>query len=185
MDGGSSPGRALRKIVRLLLFIAVSLGMASLLRTTGWMPPRLWRGRYRRALQSLWAKAMWQILGLRVEVRGKCPSDGPFLVVSNHLGYLDIAVLSGILPVTFVSKAEVRDIACWHGDMEFAPHFWSFLGSGGARFRVCIGEPFCGESLDRKSIAQVAYRTIENLGKSTSSNRTLLPGNWIWVHAVL
>jgi lyso-ornithine lipid O-acyltransferase len=244
------------------------------------MPPRSWRGRYRRALQSLWAKAMWRILGLRVEVRGKCPSDGPFLVVSNHLGYLDIAVLSGILPVTFVSKAEVRgwlfigflarsvgtifvfrkdrrqakdlieqvrrrmsagenilvfpegtssrgeivlpfktaafaavsgvpgsrilpvridllnlygetaagpnrDIACWYGDMEFAPHFWNFLGSGGARFRVRIGEPFDGGSLDRKSIAQVAYRTIENLGKSTSSERTLLPGNWIWIHAVL
>jgi 1-acyl-sn-glycerol-3-phosphate acyltransferase len=79
----------------------------------------------------------------------------------------------------------IRDIACWHGDMEFAPHFWNFLGSGGARFRVWIGEPFGGESLDRKSIAQVAHRTIEDLGKRTASERTLLPGNWIWVHAVL
>jgi 1-acyl-sn-glycerol-3-phosphate acyltransferase len=77
-----------------------------------------------------------------------------------------------------------RDIACWHGDMEFAPHFWNFLGSGGARFRVWIGEPFGGESLDRKSIAQTARNRIDAIGKGAARERTLLPGNWIWVHAV-
>jgi 1-acyl-sn-glycerol-3-phosphate acyltransferase len=223
---------------------------------------------------------MWGILGLRVGVRGKCPSDGPYLVVSNHLGYLDIAVLSGILPVTFVSKAEVRgwpflgflaraagtifvsredrgraqefvdrvgdrlaagenvlvfpegtssrgetilpfktaafasvsrvprasvlpvriellevgsepaasrlrDVACWHGDMEFAPHFWNFLGSGGARFLVRIGEPVRCGSLDRKALSRAARDRMIGLGKESARCRTLLPGGWIWVHPVL
>jgi 1-acyl-sn-glycerol-3-phosphate acyltransferase len=222
---------------------------------------------------------VWRILGLRVEVRGKCPPGGRFLVVSNHLGYLDIAVLSGVLPVTFVSKSEVRswpfigflarsagtifvaredrrqakdfidqvggrlaagenvhvfpegtssrgetilpfktavfasvtavpgsrvlpvridllmvggktanggirDIACWHGDMEFAPHFWNFLGSGGARFRVQIGTPVWRESLDRKTLSRIARDKIIDLGKETARCRTLLPGGWIWVHPV-
>lgn len=268
------------KTIRLFLFLAVSAGAASFLRGTEWAIPRPKRTRYRFALQAFWAKAVRRVLRLEVEVRGACPPGGPFLVVSNHLGYLDIAVLSGLLPVTFVSKSEVRswpfigflartagtifvdredlhmakdfverircrlaagenvhvfpegtssrgetvlpfktaafasaasmpgirvlpvridlltvggksaggdlrDVACWHGDMEFVPHFWNFLGAGGARFLVRIGAPIeCGP-LDRKSIAQGVHRAIEDLGKRTASERSLLPGNWIWVHAVL
>lgn len=108
MAGGSSPKNVLLKAIRLFLILAVSAGAASVLRGTEWAIPRSKRTRFRFVLQALWAKAMWRILGLRVEVRGKCPPGGPFLVVSNHLGYLDIAVLSGVLPVSFVSKSEVR-----------------------------------------------------------------------------
>ncbi len=273
MAGGSSPRSTLRKAVRLLLFIAVSLGMALLIRATGRTLPRLRRDRNRLAFLRLWAKAVWRIIGLRVEISGKFPPGGPFLVVSNHLGYLDIAVLSGVLPVTFVSKSEVRswpfigflarsagtifvaredrrqtkdfvnqvagrlaegknvhvfpegtssrgetilpfktaafasassvpgsrilpvridllevggetadggvrDVACWHDDMEFAPHFWKFLGSGGGRFRVMIGKPVRPESLDRKILARIAREQVIDLGKGAGRCRTLLPGGW-------
>ena len=42
---------------------------------------------------------------LQVDVTGKLPAGG--LIVSNHLSYLDIVVLSTAVPCVFVSKAEV------------------------------------------------------------------------------
>lgn len=46
------------------------------------------------------------ILGVRLDVRGEPPSRSG-LLVCNHLGYLDIVVLTATLRATFVSKSEV------------------------------------------------------------------------------
>ncbi len=43
--------------------------------------------------------------GIRTTVEGRTPENG--LVVSNHLSYLDIVILSSVMPCFFVSKAEV------------------------------------------------------------------------------
>lgn len=45
-------------------------------------------------------------MGVRLHVIGSSPTQG--IVVSNHLGYLDIAALGAVAPVCFVSKAEVQ-----------------------------------------------------------------------------
>lgn len=44
-------------------------------------------------------------LDIRCEVEGLIPTHG--LVVANHLSYLDIVVLSAVMPCFFVAKAEV------------------------------------------------------------------------------
>lgn len=46
-------------------------------------------------------------LNVQISIEGELPSGG--LIVSNHLSYLDIPVLSAALPCVFVSKAEVED----------------------------------------------------------------------------
>jgi 1-acyl-sn-glycerol-3-phosphate acyltransferase len=46
-----------------------------------------------------------RILGLRIHTEGPIPTQG--LIVSNHLSYLDVLVLSSITPVVFVAKSEV------------------------------------------------------------------------------
>lgn len=45
-------------------------------------------------------------LGIELQPEGAFPSRG--LLVANHLGYLDILVLSALHPCVFVSKQEVR-----------------------------------------------------------------------------
>ena len=45
-------------------------------------------------------------LGVETQVEGTRPSAG--LVVSNHLGYLDILVFAAVFPCVFVAKSEVR-----------------------------------------------------------------------------
>lgn len=64
--------------------------------------------RLRGAVFSAWAKASTRILGIRVRAEGP-PPRGPCLLVANHLGYLDIAVLQSRHDCTFVSMADVKD----------------------------------------------------------------------------
>jgi 1-acyl-sn-glycerol-3-phosphate acyltransferase len=55
-----------------------------------------------------WCRFACRVLGIRLTTHGSMPSAG--LVVSNHLSYLDIIVLSAIRPCLFVAK---RDVASW------------------------------------------------------------------------
>ena len=47
------------------------------------------------------------ILGIRVRVHGRQSQITPTLFVCNHVSYLDIEVLGGMVPGSFVAKAEV------------------------------------------------------------------------------
>jgi 1-acyl-sn-glycerol-3-phosphate acyltransferase len=53
-----------------------------------------------------WSIGVLRILEMRVQVHGRVPTP-PFFLVTNHLGYLDIAVIASRVPCTFVSKSEV------------------------------------------------------------------------------
>jgi len=54
-----------------------------------------------------WARRMCRVLGVRIRVEGPKP-EPPFLLVSNHLSYVDVVVLMSQLDARLVSKAEVR-----------------------------------------------------------------------------
>lgn len=55
-----------------------------------------------------WCRFACRVLGICVTRHGSMPSSG--LLVSNHLSYLDIVVLSSIRPCVFVAK---HDVASW------------------------------------------------------------------------
>lgn len=57
-----------------------------------------------------WAVKMLAILKVRVVTRGRAPMvrSGGAMLVSNHVSWLDIHVFHSLLPVRFISKAEVR-----------------------------------------------------------------------------
>lgn len=63
----------------------------------------------RRALFHRWSRGAARIVGLRIE-RSGTPPRGAFLLVANHLSYLDVIVLGASLRATFVAKA---DVARW------------------------------------------------------------------------
>ena len=54
-----------------------------------------------------WARACSCIAGYHISVRGPRPPQGAFLA-ANHLGYGDIIVLSGSVPMCFIAKADVK-----------------------------------------------------------------------------
>lgn len=70
------------------------------------------RAKIRRRATAFWGRRVLAVLGVRVVLEGTPPPPGA-VIVSNHLSYLDIPVLASLLPVVFVSKAEVRRWPFW------------------------------------------------------------------------
>jgi 1-acyl-sn-glycerol-3-phosphate acyltransferase len=82
--------------------------IVAMLATTAVLYP-IWfiRRSRRKAIVRRWHASMARILGVRVTIEGHLPTDAVFLV-SNHLGYLDIFLIGGILEVLFIAKSEIR-----------------------------------------------------------------------------
>lgn len=55
-----------------------------------------------------WLHQAAEIIGVDIQVRGT-PSKRTVFVVANHVSWLDILIIASVLPVSFLSKEEVRD----------------------------------------------------------------------------
>jgi lyso-ornithine lipid O-acyltransferase len=68
----------------------------------------LWTGvRWRRSFPMHYHRAVARILGVTITLKGGLPREGPLLIASNHVSWLDIVVLSTLAPVSFIAKKEV------------------------------------------------------------------------------
>lgn len=129
--------RRIRRAVALVFILAFCVLYYWLMRLRG--PMTLER-------RALWlqaaARAILKSLGIESEVEGHPPTCG--LVMSNHLSYLDILIISAVMPCFFVAKIEIDG---W-------PYFGKAARSGGTIF------------LDRSSLASamsVAEQISERL----------------------
>jgi 1-acyl-sn-glycerol-3-phosphate acyltransferase len=61
----------------------------------------------RRWIPWLFHNICRRMFGVRVNVRGAPAAQRPLLLVSNHSSWLDIIILSSIVPVVFVAKSEI------------------------------------------------------------------------------
>jgi|HubBroStandDraft_6_1064221.scaffolds.fasta_scaffold51449_3 1-acyl-sn-glycerol-3-phosphate acyltransferase len=104
MKLGPSPSQPLRSAFRLAVLVSTALqgcahflvlrlrGKVSTIERAQWL--------------HRWCATALRRLGIELRPEGEFPSCG--LLVANHLGYLDILVLSAMHPCVFVSKKEVR-----------------------------------------------------------------------------
>lgn len=60
-----------------------------------------------RTFPMYYHRLVCRLLGVRWHIAGATPCEGPVLIVSNHVSWLDIMVLSAVRPVSFVAKREV------------------------------------------------------------------------------
>src|SRR3990170_3250141 len=94
--------RALRAFLVLAAFFAFTLPL---------MPLQLlllWTGsRYARSFPHWYHRQVCRIVGIRLHVDGGIARDHGVLLISNHVSWIDIAVLSAVAPVSFVAKQEV------------------------------------------------------------------------------
>jgi len=75
--------------------------------TVWWVFPRL-TSVQRDARVQRWAQDMLVRLAIGLRVRGAVPGQGPLLLVSNHISWLDIVVMHAVLPCCFISKSDIR-----------------------------------------------------------------------------
>lgn len=99
--------RLLRVSYRLSLMIPLFLYgiILSLIFLAGRDPSRAFRRR--GGVVRHWLALTARLVGLRPTATGQS-QDAPVLLVSNHVSWLDILVIGGLVPVRFLSKAEVR-----------------------------------------------------------------------------
>jgi lyso-ornithine lipid O-acyltransferase len=74
-----------------------------------WLFLKLWP-RGAKHLPHYYHRLMCRLLGIHIVVRGDKPSSNNTLIVSNHVSWLDIPVLSTLMPLSFVAK---REVATW------------------------------------------------------------------------
>jgi len=65
------------------------------------------RLRWRQFSVRHWAQGMNRLLGMRRRVLGR-PPNPPFILVTNHLSYLDILLLHASVNGVFIAKREMR-----------------------------------------------------------------------------
>lgn len=96
------PMRASWRVLRLVAHVIQGLVVVAV------RFPRLSADQQQARVQA-WALGLLACAGVHLEVRGTPPRQGPTLLVSNHLSWLDIPVLHAARYCRFVSKSDVRD----------------------------------------------------------------------------
>ncbi|MCE4070985.1 MULTISPECIES: lysophospholipid acyltransferase family protein [Pseudomonas] len=123
--------RAWLRVARLLLVLTVGLALAAFVSLLERLPGRDWMP-LRQRLTCWYLARLTAALPFEVKVHGELPGQ-PMLWVSNHVSWVDIPLLGALLPLTFLSKAEVRQwpVAGWLA--EKAGTLFIRRGSGDAR----------------------------------------------------
>lgn len=66
--------------------------------------------RLQRSLPHWYHRILCALIGVRIREVGVRSADSPALILSNHVSWLDICVISALSPVVFVAK---REVAGW------------------------------------------------------------------------
>lgn len=99
------PGRA-AGIPRAVLRLATALALF-LLAVPSAAPVRMLPVRPRRALIRAWSAALLRALGIRITVHGAPGGEGGRLIVANHISWLDIPLVTAVLPSRMLAKSEI------------------------------------------------------------------------------
>jgi len=76
--------------------------------------------RIRRLVLKVWGRSVCWLMGMRLHVEGKPPKP-PFYLVSNHVSYVDILVMSNLVGPVFVAKGDMETWPLW-GKMMSSAH---------------------------------------------------------------
>jgi 1-acyl-sn-glycerol-3-phosphate acyltransferase len=63
--------------------------------------------RLQRRIPQLYHRAFCALIGVRIREVGRRSRQAPVLILSNHVSWLDISVITALGPVVFVAKSEV------------------------------------------------------------------------------
>jgi 1-acyl-sn-glycerol-3-phosphate acyltransferase len=77
------------------------------------LPLQQWKRRWRIWCLRQWARGITTILHVDIVSDGPVPRGAPFVLVTNHLSYLDVIILAQLVGAVFVAKREVRSWPVW------------------------------------------------------------------------
>ena len=118
-----------------------------------------------RWLPWVYHRVLCRLLGVRIVVQGEAPA-APALLVSNHVSWFDIPILSSVMPLSFIAKREVGG--------------WPMFGWM-AKLQRCVFVNRENRQSTGKSSAEIAARLNEGdclvlFPEGTSNNgRSIMP----------
>ncbi|MEA3490022.1 MAG: lysophospholipid acyltransferase family protein [Candidatus Omnitrophota bacterium] len=127
-----------------------------------------WRGRREiSGLLRVWAKGIAKIIGLRIRISGDIQDVPAGLVVSNHLGYIDIITHGTVFPLRYTSTTEIAK--------------WPVIGQ-----MIALTHPVWVDRISRsasrkalrdfsKTMKRGMYLIVYPEGTSTDGNNGILP----------
>ena len=86
--------------------ISIALWLSVLVTRVVFVISKRWQRRSQRLVLKTWGHSLMRVLNVHLDVDGSPPPGG--LLVSNHVSYLDILILSALVQPRFVAKAEIR-----------------------------------------------------------------------------
>ena len=96
-------------MVRAVFVLAAIAVLTLVLIPFQWLSVRL-KLPTRRSIPVFYHGIVHSLLGVRIKVIGERMREHPLLIVSNHVSWLDISVITALAPVVFVAK---REVASW------------------------------------------------------------------------
>jgi 1-acyl-sn-glycerol-3-phosphate acyltransferase len=96
-------------MLRFALVMVSAAVLTAVLIPVQWMAVTL-KWPLRRRIPVFYHRAMCTLFDIRVRVVGAPVEARPLLIVANHSSWMDISILTSLLPVVFVAK---REIASW------------------------------------------------------------------------
>lgn len=105
----SLPLRSTSRLTRTTRLARVAVHLAHAAGVAGFGYPLMAPARQRLALQR-WSAKFVRHLGARLTVHGAPPhhEHTPFMLVANHVSWLDIFAINAAVPARFIAKSEVR-----------------------------------------------------------------------------
>jgi 1-acyl-sn-glycerol-3-phosphate acyltransferase len=120
--------------------------------------------RWAERLPVIYHRGVCWLFGLDIVVHGKPESRRPTLFIGNHTSYIDIEVLSSLMPVSFIAKAEVGR--------------WPFFGTLARLQRTVFVDRRPQSTVNQRDEIAARLAAGDNLmlfpeGTSNDGNRTL------------
>ncbi len=149
---------------RLIFFIAYFFTVTPTFIATLWVLEKL-RLPGRRMISVRYYRALCSILRVHIRVIGTPMREKPTLVLANHVSWLDIPVISAVMPIAFIAKSEIAD--------------WPIVGVAARRLRTVFVDRNRRQQTS-EAAAEVAQRLTEGdpvvlfaEGTSSDGNRVL------------
>ena len=95
-------GSSLLGLSRLIVYIACTLAMLPVQAVAVALKLPL-----RRRIPLMYHRICARVMGFQLDIRGDMSRCRPTLFVANHSSYLDVTMLGGVIPGSFVAKSEV------------------------------------------------------------------------------
>lgn len=87
--------------------------------------PRLFtkKKRYPMAVH-IWGRGLARLMGIKINRINEMPLDPGQIIISNHLGFMDVPILSSVFTAVYMIKAEVKKVFYFGPALARGGHFF-------------------------------------------------------------